>query len=55
MFVYNKLVDIFPKHQLFYIIGAFYFATFSMIGIALADPVIGVANEHADPSRIIGE
>lgn len=55
VFVYNKLVDIFPKHQLFYIIGAFYFATFSMIGIALADPVIGVANEHADPSRIIGE
>ncbi|CAN0371549.1 unnamed protein product, partial [Ectocarpus sp. 8 AP-2014] len=54
VFVYNKLVDIFPKHQLFYIIGAFYFATFSAIAIALADPVIGVQNENASPTRLIG-
>lgn len=55
MFVYNKLVDIFPKHQLFYIIGAFYFSVFSAIAIALADPVIGVRNDNASPTRIIGE
>ncbi|CBJ29086.1 conserved unknown protein [Ectocarpus siliculosus] len=54
VFVYNKLVDIFPKHQLFYIIGAFYFATFSAIAIALADPVIGVQNKNASPTRLIG-
>lgn len=55
MFVYNKLVDIFPKHQLFYIIGAFYFAVFSAIAIALADPVIGVQNDAHSPTRVIGE
>lgn len=55
VFVYNKLVDIFPKHQLFYIIGAFYFTAFSAIAIALADPVIGVQNDAASPTRIIGE
>ncbi|CAM9492176.1 unnamed protein product [Pylaiella littoralis] len=54
VFVYNKLVDIFPKHQLFYIIGAFYFTAFSAIAIALADPVIGVQNDAASPTRIIG-
>eukprot|EP00903_Cladosiphon_okamuranus_P017115 g15768.t1 len=54
VFVYNKLVDIFPKHQLFYIIGAFYFSVFSAIAIALADPVIGVGNDQASPSRLIG-
>lgn len=55
VFVYNKMVDIFPKHQLFYIIGAFYFSIFSAIAIALADPVIGVGNDNASPTRLIGE
>lgn len=55
VFVYNKLVDIFPKHQLFYIIGAFYFALFAAIAIALADPVIGVQNDATSPTRVIGE
>lgn len=53
--MYNKLVDLFPKHQLFYLIGGFYFVVFSAIAIALADPVIGVANDNANPTRLIGE
>lgn len=55
VFLYNKLVDLFPKHQLFYLIGGFYFVVFSAIAIALADPVIGVANDNANPTRLIGE
>ena len=55
VFLYNKLVDMFPKHQLFYLIGGFYFVVFSSIAIALADPVIGVANDASSPTRLIGE
>lgn len=53
--MYNKLVDLFPKHQLFYLIGGFYFIVFSAISVVLADPVIGVQNDVASPTRIIGE
>ncbi|CAN0028996.1 unnamed protein product, partial [Laminaria digitata] len=54
VFLYNKLVDLFPKHQLFYLIGGFYFVVFSAIAMALADPVIGVANDDSSPTRLIG-
>ncbi|CAM9435695.1 unnamed protein product, partial [Sphacelaria rigidula] len=54
VFVYNKLVDMFPKHQLFYIIGGFYFLVFSSIACLLADPNIGIRNEHQSPHRLIG-
>lgn len=55
VFVYNKLVDMFPKHQLFYIIGGFYFLVFSSIACLLADPNIGIRNENQSPQRLIGE
>lgn len=55
VFVYNKLVDLFPKHQLFYIIGGFYFVVFAAISVLLADPVIGMPNPVASPTRLIGE
>lgn len=55
VFLYNKLVDIFPKHQLFYLVGGFYFVVFSGIAVMLADPVIGIKNEVQDPNRLIGE
>jgi AAA family ATP:ADP antiporter len=54
VFVYNKLVDMFPKHQLFYIVGGFYFFTFATIAYLLADPVTGLANTNADPWRLLG-
>mmetsp|Transcript_18422 Transcript_18422/g.25311 ORF Transcript_18422/g.25311 Transcript_18422/m.25311 type:complete len:525 (+) Transcript_18422:66-1640(+) len=52
--IYNKLVDIFPKHQLFYIIGGFYAAVFFIISLLLDHPTIGIHNTEADPSRVIG-
>jgi len=52
--IYNKLVDLFPKHQLFYIIGGFYAAVFFIISVFLDHPTIGLQNTNADPSRILG-
>lgn len=36
VFIYNKLIDMFPKHQLFYIVGGFYAALFTSIALLLA-------------------
>lgn len=55
VFIYNKLVDCFRKHELFYIIGAFYFALFSSVAVLLAHPIIGMQNEARNPNRIIGK
>ena len=54
VFVYNKLMDFVPKHQLFYYVGLFYFCTFSCIAYMLASPTYGLANTKADPSRLLG-
>lgn len=50
----NKLLDIFPKHQVFYILGVFYGAVFFVIGLLLMHPTIGLPNTTADPYRVIG-
>ena len=52
--MYSKLVDMFPKHKLFYIIGGFYLVIFILIGYALTLPGIGLSNTIEDPSRLIG-
>ena len=52
--VYSKLVDMYKKHQLFYIICGFYGIIFLSIAYLLTDPTIGVANTVASPSRILG-
>mmetsp|Transcript_43635 Transcript_43635/g.118608 ORF Transcript_43635/g.118608 Transcript_43635/m.118608 type:complete len:542 (+) Transcript_43635:572-2197(+) len=52
--VYNKLIDMFPKHQLFYIVGGFYAIAFSIIAACLAHPVWGVENTESSPYRILG-
>ncbi|KAG5184352.1 hypothetical protein JKP88DRAFT_269750 [Tribonema minus] len=54
VFVYNKLLDVFPKHRLFYIVGGFYALAFGVISALLADPVVGLANTKADPTRLLG-
>jgi len=57
VFVYNKLIDMFPKHQLFYIIGGFYAVLFTCIAMALASPEtssLSIYNTTADPARLIG-
>jgi len=54
VFVYNKLVDILPKHQLFYAVGGAYFSIFSIIAYYLADPEMGLKNTNASGSRLLG-
>lgn len=50
----NKLLDMFPKHQLFYMMGGAYGVLFTAMGLALMHPTIGLANTKADPTRILG-
>ena len=50
----NKLLDMFPKHQLFYMMGGAYGVLFTAMGFALMHPTIGLANTKADPTRILG-
>eukprot|EP01035_Chromulina_nebulosa_P019274 gene19274-25131_t len=52
--VYNKLLDILPKHQLFYLMGATYGVLFLIMGLLLLHPTIGLANTKSDPSRLLG-
>jgi len=55
--IYNRLLDCsdtIPRHCLFYIFGTFYFILFTMIGLLLHHPTIGMANEIHDPTRILG-
>lgn len=50
----NKLLDIFPKHQLFYIMGGAYGFLFTVMGLLLMHPTIGLANTTASPTRLLG-
>merc|ERR1719498_1349676 len=52
--IYNKLIDILPKHQLFYVIGSFYFLVFSVIGYLLTHETIGLPNKHISEGRLLG-
>lgn len=52
--VYNKLLDIFPKHHLFYMMGVGYGGLFAIMGLLLMHPTIGLNNTNADPYRLLG-
>jgi ATP:ADP antiporter, AAA family len=52
--VYNKLVDIMPKHRLFYLMGGTYAVIFAVVSMLLAHPTIGIANNNPDPTRLLG-
>eukprot|EP01039_Chlorochromonas_danica_P001808 gene1808-1975_t len=52
--VYNKLLDIYPKHHLFYMMGCAYGLLFGLMGILLVHPTMGLANTKADPTRFLG-
>ncbi|KAH8074715.1 TLC ATP/ADP transporter [Aureococcus anophagefferens] len=57
VFVYNKLIDMFPKHQLFYIVGGFYATLFTIIAVALALPAtssLSIYNTEPSPYRLLG-
>jgi hypothetical protein len=51
----NRLLDLLPKHQLFYCIGLFYFFTFTCVAWMLSSKTYGLPNTNADPSRLLGE
>ncbi len=52
--IYNKLLDIMPKHHIFYGMGIFYGVIFGIMGLMLYHPTIGLSNTEADPSRWLG-
>ena len=52
--IYNKMLDIMPKHQLFYAMGAIYGVLFTVMGLLLMHPTIGLSNTVADQSRWLG-
>ena len=52
--VYNKLLDLFPKHQLFYMMGIAYGVAFTIMGLLLMHPTIGLLNTEASPYRFLG-
>ena len=54
LFTDNKLLDIFPKHQLFYMMGIAYGVMFTFMGLMLMHPTLGLPNTQADPSRLLG-
>jgi hypothetical protein len=55
LFVYNKLIDTYEKHVLFYILSVAYGTVFLLIALVLQMPGIGLDNNTPpDPSRLIG-
>ena len=51
---YQKLVDLFEKHTLFYVLGGMYVFLFAGITYFLGHPTIGLANTVPDKGRIFG-
>ncbi len=52
--LYSKLIDMVKKQTLFYIIGGIYIIGFSVIGLLLSHPTIGLANKVESTSRYLG-
>ncbi len=52
--LYSKLVDIFEKRTLIYLITIFYGFFFLFISLYLAHPIIGVANTVSSKYRLLG-
>lgn len=43
-----------PKHHLFYLMGGIYAVIFGITALLLSHPTIGLPNNKADPTRILG-
>ena len=50
----NKLLDVMPKHHVFYLMGMSYFLIFGLISLLLSHPTVGIANINSDPTRLLG-
>lgn len=51
---YSKLVEMVPRHVLFYILSLVYGIATLVITYFMFDPHIGLENINADPSRVLG-
>ena len=52
--VYNKLLDMMPKHHLFYVMGGSYGVMFTLMGFMLMHPTMGLPNTEPSPTRLLG-
>ncbi len=52
--IYNKLLDVFPRHKVFYILISVYAAVAFMFYFAFSHPIYGIDNPVASPWRLIG-
>ncbi len=52
--IYSKLVEMLPRHVLFYVLSAAYGTVALLLTWFMFDPQVGLANLNADPSRILG-
>ncbi|MBA3751189.1 hypothetical protein H0X06_00085 [Candidatus Dependentiae bacterium] len=52
--IYSKLVEMLPRHVLFYVLSIGYGLVTLVLAGFMFDSNIGLANVHADPSRILG-
>ena len=52
--IYSKLVDMFPRHKVFYALSAIYGISAFAFALAMMHPTIGLANTVAAPSRLMG-
>ena len=52
--IYSKLVDMLPRHKLFYFMAAIYSTATLLIAYFMFDPQIGLENLHASPDRYLG-
>ena len=52
--VYSKMVDMFPRHKLIYIICGTYAAIFALIAFCLTLPEMGLGNHESSPDRLLG-
>lgn len=51
---YGKLVDMFPRHKVFYALSAIYALGALIFAYLLNDPIVGISNHHHDVWRILG-
>jgi len=52
--LYSKLVDIFPRHKVFYFLTGLYGVIALIMYLCFSDPSIGLANTVKSPYRILG-
>lgn len=52
--ILGKLIDMFPRHRILYVLGVIYSLMALMFGVLLADPVMGLSNTVVDSSRALG-